>query len=85
MNLSGDTAPGQSGPGSNGNEEKLQSTMTGASPSDFYVLSGTHVWRVLSLCRDAVSVLYRLNRLGWEMILKHLIHSLAFPSCSIQI
>ena len=62
-NLSGATIPGQSGLGSNGNEEVLhilQSYNTWAWPLDCLV-SGQGV---LPLSRDAVGVFYKPNRLG---------------------
>ena len=57
--LSGATTPGQSGPGSNGNEEVFcipqSSRITGASPSDCL---GHSFGGVLPLCRGAFSVFY---------------------------
>ena len=59
------TTLGQNRPGSKGNEVVLnifQNYRTGASPSDGLVDAG---WgKVLSLCRDTVSVFYSPSRLG---------------------
>ena len=67
MALSGATAPGQSGPGSDGNEGVLRipqsSSIAGTSPSDCLV-SGHSLGGVLPLCRGAVSVFYSPSRLG---------------------
>ena len=62
------TTPGQSGPGSNGNEEllhSLQSSRTGVSPSAaVYCLTlNPHYVEVLLLCRDVVSVFSSLSQL----------------------
>ena len=62
--LSDATTPGQSGPGSNGNEGVLRisesSSITGTSPPDRLVSYLGHLlgMGVLPLCRDAVSVFY---------------------------
>ena len=61
--LSGATTPGQSGPGSNGNEGVLRipqsSSIAGTSPSDCLVsYPGHSLGGVLPLCRGAVSVFY---------------------------
>ena len=61
--------PGQSGPGSNGNEGVLHipqsPSITGTSPSDCLVsYPGHSFWRVLPLCRGAVSVFYNPSQLG---------------------
>ena len=60
---SGATTPGQSGPGSNGNEGALRipesSSSTGTSPSDCLVsYPGHSLGGILHLCRDAVGVFY---------------------------
>ena len=62
--LSGDTTPGQSEPGSNGDDgvfhipQKLQTKW-------FNIISRKLVWgKVLLLCRDAVGVFYNPNQLG---------------------
>ena len=67
--LSGATTPGQSGPGSDGNEGVLRipqsSSTAGTSPSDCLVSYPGHSFGgVLPLCRGAVSVFYSLSRLG---------------------
>ena len=68
--LSGATTPGQSGPGSDGNEGLLHipqsSSITGTSPSDCLVISKTLVegGGVLPFCRGAVSVFYSPNQVG---------------------
>ena len=68
--LSGATIPGQSGPGSNGNEGVLHISqtpcITRTSPSDCLVSFPGHSlgMGVLLLCRGAVSVLYNSSRLG---------------------
>ena len=62
--LSGATTPGQSGPGSNGNEGVLHipqsSSITGTPPSDHLVSYPGHSLGggVLSRCRGAISVFY---------------------------
>ena len=57
--LSGATTPGQSGPGSDGNEGVL------CIPQRlFSVLSRTLIGGVLPLCRDAIGVIYSPNWLG---------------------
>ena len=63
MALSGATTPGQSGPGSNGNEEVFRipqsSSFAGTSPSDCLVsYPGHSLGGFLPLCRAAVSVFY---------------------------
>ena len=67
--LTGATTPGQSGLGSDGNEEVLcipqSSSITGASPSDCLVSYLGHSLReVLPLCRDTVSVFCSPSQLG---------------------
>ena len=68
--LSGATTPGQSGPGSDGNEGVLRipqiSSTAGTSPSDCLVSYPGHSLggRVLPLCRGAVSLFYSPSRLG---------------------
>ena len=70
--LSGATTPGQSGPGSNGNEGVLCipqiSSNTGASPSDCLVSYPGDLLGVgfLPLCREAVGVFYSSSWLGKE-------------------
>ena len=59
--LSGATTPGQSGPGTNGNEGvpfNHQSSKTGVTSSDYLVSYPGHSGGGLLLCRDAVSVFY---------------------------
>ena len=65
--LSGATTPGQSGPGSDGNEGVLRipqsSSIAGISPSD--CLGHSLGWGgVLPLCKEAVGVFYSPSRLG---------------------
>ena len=67
--LSSATTPGQSGPGSDGNEGVLRipqsSSTAGTSPSDCLVSYPGHSLRgVLPLCREAVGVFYSPSRLG---------------------
>ena len=69
--LSVATTPGQSGSGSDGNDEIIripQSTsITGASPSECLVLYPGHSWGVggvLPIYRDAVGVFYNPSQLG---------------------
>ena len=68
--LSGATTPGQSGPGSNGNEGVLHipqdPSITWTSPSDCLVSyqDTRGGGGLLSLCRGAVSVFYSPSRLG---------------------
>ena len=67
--LSGATIPGQSEPGSNGNEEVLHipqsSSITGTLTSDFLVSDiRTLIGGVLPLCKDAVVVFYNPSQLG---------------------
>ena len=69
MPLSGATAPGQSGPGSDGNEVVLRipqsSNTAGTSPSDcLSVINRTLVGGVLPLCRGAVGLFYSPSRQG---------------------
>ncbi len=70
--LSGATTPGQSGPGSDGNEGVLcipqSSSFTGTSPSDGLVSCPGHFLEggVLPLCIDAVGVFYSYSQLGRE-------------------
>ena len=68
--LSGATTPGQSGPGSDGNEEILcippKSSITGVSPLDCLVSYPGHpLESVLPFCRDAVGVFYRPGPQGF--------------------
>ena len=69
--LSGATTPGQSGPGSDGNEGVLcipqSSSTAGTSPSDCLLsYQDTRWWGgVLALCREAAGVFYSpSSRLG---------------------
>ena len=67
--LSGTTTLGQSGPGSNGNEEVLCipqiSSITVASPSGCFLSYPRYSLRgVLYLCQDAVGVFYSPSRLA---------------------
>ena len=68
--LSRATTPGQSGPGSDGNEGVLcvpqSSSITGTSPSDCLVSYTGHSLGVgvLPLCREAIGIFYSPNRLG---------------------
>ena len=67
--LSGATTPGQSGPGSDGNEVVLRipqrSSIAGTSPSDCLVsYPGHSLGGGVPLCRDAISVFYSPSRLG---------------------
>ena len=59
---------GQNGPGSNSNEEVLlipqSSSIIGTSQSDCLVSYAGQSWGSLPLCRGAVNVFYRPNRLG---------------------
>ena len=71
MALTSATIPGQSGPGSNGNEGVLCIpqiySITGTSPSDCLVLYPGYSlggWGVLLLCREAVGVFYSPSRLS---------------------
>ena len=67
MTKSGTKTPGQSGPGSNGNEGVFllpQSSRSGAFPSDGLVSYTEHTWVVLSLCRDVGGVFSSPNILG---------------------
>ena len=71
--LSGATTPGQSGPGSDGNEGVLRilqsSSTVGTSPSDCLVsYPGHSLGGVLPPCRGAVSVFYSPSRLGNSML-----------------
>ena len=60
--LLGATTPGQSGPGSDGNEGVFRipqsSSITGTSPSDCLVSYPGFQLGVLSLCSDPVGVVY---------------------------
>ena len=76
--LPGATTPGQSGPGSNGNEGVLhipqRSNITGASLSDGLVSYLEHsLGGLFSLCKDAVSVFYSPSLLGCIWSVKFLI------------
>ena len=67
--LSGPSIPGQTGPGSDGNEVVLcitqSSSITGTSPSGCLVsYPGQSLGGVLPCCRKAVNVFYSPNRLG---------------------
>ena len=72
---SGASIPDQSGPGSDGNKWVVHfpqsSGISGASPSDYFVLYTGHSFGggVLLFCRDAVSVFYSPSRLSnqWEL------------------
>ena len=71
--LSVATTIGQSGSGSNGNEEVLhipQSSRTGASLSDCLVSYPGHLLAggILPFCRDAVGVFYSPSRLGYSCV-----------------
>ena len=81
--LSGATTPGQSGPGSDGNEEVLRipqsSSNTIASPSVYLVSYPRHsLWGVLPLCRGVIREFWIPSRLGqvdvWKRIQIHLMH-----------
>ena len=66
--LSGAIIPGQSGPGSNGNEgvlHILRITKAAASPSDGLMSFQDIRWGILPLCRDAVNVLYIPRFIIW--------------------
>ena len=71
--LSGATTPGQSGPGSDGNEGVLSipqsSSITEALPSDCLVSYPGHYLGagVLPLCRDAIGVFCSTSRQGKNM------------------
>ena len=66
--LSGATSPGQSGPGSDGNEEELcihqSSSITGGLPSDCSKSYPEHSLGDLSPLRDPVGVFHNPCRLG---------------------
>ena len=67
--LSGATTPGQSGPGSNGNEGVFRipqsPSITGTLPSDCLVSYRGHSFgRGLTPCRGTVGVFYSPSRLG---------------------
>ena len=68
--LSGATTPGQSGPGSDGNEEVLRiplsSSIIGALKSDCLMSYPGPSWSggVLSISRDVVGLFYSPSRLG---------------------
>ena len=69
MTLSGATTPGQTVPGSDGNEGVLcirqSSSITGTSPSDRLVsYLGHSLVGVLLFCRKAVGVFYSRSRLS---------------------
>ena len=71
---SGTTTLGQSGPESNGNEgvfHIFQSSRTGASPWDSFVTYPRYLMRrgVLTICRDAVSVIYSPSQMVWVSVL----------------
>ena len=71
--LSGATIPGQSGPGSHGNEGVFHihqgSSTTGNSLSDCFVsYPGQSLGRVLPLCRGAVGVFYSPSQLGNKIL-----------------
>ena len=66
--LSGATTPGESGPGSYGNEGVLPSSRTGASQSDGLVsYPGHSLAGVLPLCIDAVGVSYNPSTADWAV------------------
>ena len=74
--ISGVTTPCQSGPVSDANEGVLcisqSSSITEATPSDCLVSLPRHfLGGVLPLCRDAVGVFYRPNRLGKQHLSSH--------------
>ena len=70
LTLSGDTTPGQSGPGSDGN---IRVRYNAPKPKHhwnltiwlFSFVTSTLVWGVLPLYRDAVDVFFSPRRLGW--------------------
>ena len=69
--LSGDTTPGQSEPGSDGNKRVFcipqTSGITGTSLSDFFfnVISRPLDGGILSFCRDEVGIFHKSTRLGY--------------------
>ena len=74
-NLTGATSPGQSGPGSDSNEEVLSilqiSSISAASPSDCLVsYPGHSLEGVLPLYRETVGVFYCLSRLGQRILVE---------------
>ena len=68
--LSGTTIPGQSRPGSDGNEGEIRNpqsfNITGASPSKLFSVITGHslLGEVLPFCREAVGIFYSPSRLG---------------------
>ena len=69
MTLPSATTPGQSEPGSDGNEGVIHipqsSSITGASPLLFLVSYQDIRWEgILTLCREEVGVFYSPSRLG---------------------
>ena len=77
MALSIATIPGQSGPGSNGNEGVLRitqsSSITGTSPSDCFVsYPGLSLEGILPLFRFTVGVFYCPSQLGKKKIERNL-------------
>ena len=80
MTRSGATTPGQSEPGSDGNEEVLHipqiSSITEVSAWDCLVSYPRYLLGdVLPLCRDAVGIFYSPNQLG-NKIVKEILLSL---------
>ena len=69
-NLLGVTIPGQSGPGSDGNERVLH--ILQSSIKWFSVIFRRLVVGVLPFCRDVVSVFYRHSQLGYSLNCKPL-------------
>ena len=71
--LPGATVPGQSRPGSDGNERVLRipqsSSIIRISPSDCLVSYVGHSLRLFSLCRNAVGTFYSHNRQGNNLLI----------------
>ena len=69
MALSGSTSPGQSGPGSNGNEEVIRipqsPSITGTSPSDSFVSYPGHSMRGGSYPSEEVQSVYSTALADW--------------------
>ena len=84
FNPSGATTPGQSGPGSNGNEGVFRilesSSITGTSPSDCLVsYPGHSLGGVLPLYGGAVGLFYSIPGANWAIeILFYMIDSMLF-------
>ena len=70
--LSGATTPGQSGPGSNGNEGVLRillsSSITGASPSDYLVSYPGHSFSGESYLSAEIKSVYPTTPADWAII-----------------